>query len=116
MEMIGLFCPAMVSILIRERDGAGREQSVPYIIFRYGIYAFINVFLSTFVITFGLGISGVTADAFNSFPFFIKYSLIALVLAVIVPIVEEIIRKYIKITWNVRAYDEQTKTGGQGSK
>lgn len=109
MEMIGLLCPAMVCVLIRERKNTDEKRTVPDIFFWYGIYVLINVFLTTAIITYGLGISGVTSDALSSFPFFIKYTVIALIMAIFVSFVEEMIRKYIRITFTVRAYDEQAK-------
>lgn len=109
MEMIGLLCPAMVCVLIRGRKNTDTKQTVPDILFRYGIYVLINVFLTTAIITYGLGISGVTSDALSSFPFFIKYTVIALIMAIFVSCVEGMVRKYLKITFTVRAYDEQTK-------
>ncbi len=107
MEIIGLLCPAIVSVLLRERKRTLTVQSIPNLLFCYGIYVMVNVFLTTAVITYGLGLSGVTSEAFGSFSFFIKYTTIALVMAVLIPYVEEIIRKYIKITVTVRAYDEK---------
>lgn len=115
MEMIELLCPAMVSILIRERKNKDMAQRVPEILFRYGIYVIINAFLTITIITYGIGISGVTSDAFCSFSFFIKYTIIALIMAVLVPYAEEIIGKYIRITWTVRAYDEQAKDNMEDS-
>jgi membrane protease YdiL (CAAX protease family) len=109
MDLIGLFCPAMVSVLIKNRKGAEADWRMPEILFRYGIYVLVNVFLTGCIITYGLGIPGVTVDALSSFPFFIKYMLIALVAAVMVPYAEEIIRKYIEVTVTVRAYDEKGK-------
>lgn len=107
MEIIGLFFPAIVSVMIRNRRNTESDWRMPVILFRYGIYVLVNVFLTVCVITYGLGMSGVTADAFNSFPFFTKYTVIALATAVVVPYVEEIIGKYIKVTLTVRTYDEK---------
>lgn len=109
MEMIGLLCPALVSVLIKCNKSTKFEQGVLEGLFRYGIYVLINVFLTGIVITYGLGISGVTSDALCSFPFFIKYTAIALIMAILVPYIEEIISKYIKITLVVSAYDKKTE-------
>lgn len=107
MEMIGLFFPAIASVMIRNRRNTEFGWSMPAILFRYGIYVLINVLLTVCVITYGVGLSGVTADALNSFSFFTKYTVIALIMAILVPFVEEIIGKYIKITLTVRTYDEK---------
>lgn len=107
MEIIGLLFPAIVSVLIWNRKNTESGWRMPAILFRYGFYVLINVLLSVCVITYGLGLSGVTADALNSFTFFTKYMVIALIMAVLVPLVEEIIGKYIQITLTVRSYDEK---------
>lgn len=110
MEKIGLFCPALISALIKNRKSAEAKRRLPEVLFQYGIYVLVNVFLTGCIITYGLGISGVTGDALTSFPFFIKYTFIASVMAVVVPYAEEIIRKYIRVTLTVRTYDEKEET------
>ncbi|MCH5261473.1 MAG: hypothetical protein J1F42_01010 [Lachnospiraceae bacterium] len=110
MEIIGLFFPAIVSVWIKHTRNTHLTWNMPKILFEYGIYVLINVLITGCTITYGLGLSGVTSDAFNSFPFFIKYTIIALVAAIVVPYIEEIIRKYIKVTLTVRSYDEQKNT------
>lgn len=107
MEMIGLFFPAIVSVMISNRRNTESGWRMPTILFRYGIYVLVNVLLTVCVITYGFGLSGVTVDALNSFPFFHKYMVLALIMAILVPFVEEIIRKYIQITLTVRSYDEK---------
>lgn len=109
MEMIGLFFPAMVSVLVKSRMDPEFDWHMPRVLFRYGIYVLINVFLTECIITYGLGISGVTSDALTSFPFFIKYTVIAVVMAGLVPYVEEIVGKYIRLTVTVRTYDEKNE-------
>lgn len=107
MEIIGLFFPAIVSVWIKHARNENLVWSMPKILFEYGIYVLINVFITGCTITYGLGLSGVTSDALNSFPFFTKYVIIALAAAIVVPYIEEIIRKYIKVTLTVRTYDEK---------
>lgn len=108
MEVIGLFFPAIVSVMIRNRRNTESGWRMPVILFKYGIYVLVNVLLTTCVIVYALGLSDVTADALNSFSFFTKYMMIALVMAILVPFVEEIIGKYIQITLTVRGYDEKS--------
>lgn len=50
------------------------------------------------IITYVLGISDVTADAFNSFPFFTKYVVIAAFVAMLLPFCVELVKKYFSIT------------------
>ena len=107
MEVIGLFCPAIASVWIKHMRNAQHTWDMPKVLFEYGIYVLINVFISGCTITYGLGMSGVSADALNSFPFFTKYTIIALAVAIVVPYIEELIRKYIKVTFMVGTYDEK---------
>ena len=108
MEMIGLFVPAMFSVWIKHKRNTELTWSMPKIVFEYGIYVFVNVFITTCIITYALGISGVTSDALTSFPFFTKYTLIASVMAILVPYVEEIVSKYFKVTLTVRPKVEKS--------
>lgn len=107
MEIIGLFFPAIISVWIKHMRNTEATWNIPKVLFEYGIYVLVNVFITTCTITYGLGISGVTSDALNSFPFFTKYSVIASVAAILVPYAEEIIRKYIKVTLTVRTFHEK---------
>ena len=107
MEIIGIFFPAIISVWIKHTRNTEATWNIPKVLFEYGIYVLINVFITVSTISYGLGISGVTVDALNSFPFFIKYTIIASTAAICVPYAEEIIRKYIKITLTMRIFDEK---------
>ena len=56
MEMIGLFVPAMFSVWIKHKRNTELTWSMPKIVFEYGIYVFVNVFITTCIITYALGI------------------------------------------------------------
>lgn len=107
MEIIGLFFPAVISVWIKHMINKEAAWSVPKVLFEYAMYVLVNVFITACTVTYGLGLSGVSSDALNSFPFFTKYTFIASVAAIIVPYAEEIVRKYIKVTLSVRTYDEK---------
>ena len=109
MEIIGLFCPAIVSLMVGHMLNDKKTWKMPKVLFEYGLYVLANALLSICVITYVLRMDGVTADAFRSFPFFTKYMLIALVLAFIAPYVTEVVTRYLKITFTVRDYDEEEK-------
>lgn len=109
MQIIGLFFPALISIVIRHTRDKEQMWEMPVTLIRYGIYVLCNVLLTTVIITYGLNISGVTADAFESFPFFTKYVIIAITAAIFLPYLEEMIKKYIKITFTVKVRDEKEK-------
>ena len=108
MEIIGLFAPAMISVWIKHRRNEELTWHMPKLLFEYGIYVWVNVFLSGCIITYVLGMSGVTYDALTSYSFFTKYTFIAVVMAVIVPYVEEIISKYFKVTLSVKEKEEKS--------
>lgn len=116
MKFIGLFMPAIVSLMIRNRNNEKEDWRMPQVFFRYGIYVLVNVWLTEGIIIYVLGLSGVIEEALTSFPFFLKYTLIALAMAVVVPYVEEIIRKYISIGLTVEIYDEKKESSVEGSK
>ncbi len=110
MTIVGIFIPGMVSVWIKHKRNAECIWNTPKVLFEYGIYVLINVFLTGCMITYALGMPDVTSDALNSFPFFTKYILIAVVMAVLVPYVEEIIKKYFQITLVVRTNDEKRES------
>lgn len=109
MRIIGLFFPALISVSIKHARNSELTWQMPKILAEYGIYVLINVLITASNITYGLGISGVTVDALESFPFFTKYTIIAIVIAIFIPYVEEIIKKYIEVTFVVRKDDEHRK-------
>lgn len=106
MRIIGLFFPALISVSIKHARNSEHTWQMPKVLAEYGIYVLINVLITTSAITYGLGLSGVTVDAFESFPFFTKYTIIAIVIAVFAPYIEEIIKRYLKVTFTVRENNE----------
>lgn len=107
MEIIGLFFPAIISVRIKHRGNTKEAWNMPKVLLEYGTYVLINAFVTTSAITYGLGLSGVLSDALHSFSFFTKYVIIASAVAIIIPYAEEIIGKHIKVTLEVRTYDEE---------
>lgn len=106
MRVIGLFSPALISIAIKHSRNSGLAWQMPTVLVEYGIYVLINVWLTTTIITYGLNVSGVTVDALDSFAFFTKYTLIAIIIAVFISFIQEIAKKYIEVTFVVRKKDE----------
>lgn len=105
MSFIALFLPASISMLIRNRR-KGKAYCLPESIFEYAIHVLINVFLTQSVVVYLLGISEVDMQALSSFPFFTKYTLIAMVIAWLTPYVEEIICKFVGISFTVEEIDK----------
>lgn len=102
--------PGMISVWIKHRRNNQCVWNTFKVLFEYGLYVLINVFLTECTITYALGMSGVTSDALNSFSFFTKYILIAVIMAVMVPYVEEIVKKYFQVTLVVRTNDEKRES------
>lgn len=115
MEIIALLCPALLSVKIRFSRDREIEKNVVSLIIEWGIYALINIFCTEIIITYLLGVDGVTVDALNSFSFFIKHTVIACVLAIIVPYIQEIIRKYTKVSFMVDYYEKENKDSSKNS-
>ena len=106
MRVVALFFPAFISILIKYLRESERTWRPPVLIAEYGIYVLVNVLMTTSLITYGLGVHDVTADAFISFAFFTKYVVIAIIFAFVTPYIEELITKYVKVSFAVRKKDE----------
>lgn len=101
MSFIALFLPAGISLMIRHKRNQELKWRIPESILEYAILAMINVLLSQGIIVYLLGIREVDMSALQSFPFFTKYLVIAMIIAWLVPYVEEIGRKYIEISFSV---------------
>ena len=101
MELIALFFPACISMAIRHRRNKELTWNVITCLIEYAVLVIINVFLGEAVITYGLKMNGVDNTAFSSFGFFTKYLFIVSVIAYITPYVEEVVRKYVSISFSV---------------
>ena len=105
MSFIALFMPASISMMIRNRRKE-KAYSLPASIFEYAVLVLINVFITQSVIVYLLGISEVDMQALNSFPFFTKYTFIAMAIAWLTPYVEEVLCKFIGISFYVEQVDK----------
>ena len=106
MRITGLFFPAFISIAIKHSRNPELTWQIPKALVEYGIYVLVNVLVTTVIITYVLNISDVTVDALDSFPFFTKYAVIAIIAAVLTPYMQEIVKKYVEVTFTVRKKDE----------
>lgn len=109
--VIAVIGPAMLSMKIKiNRNGIGNQSW--YVFFVYYILEILkNTFLTVATITYLFRIDDVQFSAMNSFPFFSKYIIISIVYAFLLPYIEEIIRKYIKVTFGVenKHHEEREK-------
>lgn len=98
MEIIALFFPTTISMKISVNRSVEKDTGILQVIIKYGLYVLADNLLTQLIITYVLGISDVTADAFNSFPFFTKYVVIAAFVAMLLPFCVELVKKYFSIT------------------
>lgn len=107
MSFIALFMPACISMLIRHRR-KNETYSVKSIL-EYATLVIANTWISQIIVVYILGIKEVDMTAFQSFPFFTKYMLISVLTACLLPYAEEILCKYIGISFTVEQISEEDK-------
>ncbi len=101
MEFIALLMPACIAMTIKQRRLAFCDKERIFVLFEYGrMVLWCNLF-AIGIITYVFRISNVRSDALNSFPFFMKYVVIASVVSFVIPYISEIIRKYIKVAFYI---------------
>lgn len=106
MIWMALLGPALLSMTFSDRLGLATYRDRLGWIRQYGIRVFGISLLSQILITYVLRIDGVVEDSFRSFPFFIKYSLVAIVIAILLLMAEYLIKKILKISIEVGVYHE----------
>lgn len=106
MTLIGLFLPSFVSVALYMKLSKDTLCRWQMFIVRYGVYVLLNTLMTQISITYLLGISDVAESALESFPFFVKYVLIALVWAIVVPFLEEMLKKYFNVSIKISADKE----------
>lgn len=99
MEFICLLLPACVAMSIRcRRLQKVKIFHVSELVFGWAKWVLALNILTMGIITYVLRVEGVVADAFNSFSFFLKYTLIGIAFAVVLPYVVEIMEKYVELS------------------
>lgn len=98
MIIIGLFFPSFIAMAIYRKRSKGASSGWQPMIIRFGVYVLLNTWITQALITYLLGQGQVTESALTSFPFFIKYVVIASVLAALMPYAEEALRKCIGVS------------------
>lgn len=104
MTILAVLGPAFISVMIRYKQKKYTETSK--MVIEYGIYSYIIALLTQMIITYILRIPDVTQEALGSFPFFTKYSIFAIAIAIVLPFLQSLIEKYIRISVEVGVYDE----------
>lgn len=106
MSFIALFLPACISVVIRHKRNEKLNWEMPKLVFEYGIMVMLNVLLAEAVIVYVFKMSEITIEVFSSMPFFTKYLMISMTIAFLLPYIEEIVRKFIRISFRVDKIEE----------
>ena len=85
-------------LFISKKEGADRRQAYGVLCGAVGILLNICLFTGKFLAGVISNSIAITADAFNSFPFFTKYVVIAAFVAMLLPFCVELVKKYFSIT------------------
>lgn len=105
MILLAILGPAFISVMIRYKQK--KYSEISGMIIEYGVYALVITLFTQSFITYVLRISGVTQDALESFPFFTKYVVFAIIFAAILPFLQALVTKYVKVSVEVGVYDEE---------
>lgn len=103
MILLAIFGPAFISVMIRYKQK--KYSEILGIMIEYGIYTLLITLLTQSFIIYVLGISGVIQEALESFPFFTKYVVFAIIIAIFLPLMQALVEKYIKVSIEVSVYD-----------
>lgn len=107
MTVIGLFFPAFISMAVCRRLSRKTSEGWLSSVVRFGIYVLVGTWFTQVTLTSLLGLGQVVESALTSFPFFTKYVVIASIWAVILPIAEEMIKKYIKVSIHISSDEKK---------
>ena len=77
MKIIALFLPALIAVKINERKDINRRKDVFNMIFQYSIYTMVVNCFAMSIVTYVLGLDGLTISVLESFSFFIVYTVLA---------------------------------------
>lgn len=116
MKFIGLFFPPLISAFIRYKRGEIYMQGVVAVLFSYIIYVLVDTWVAMSIVVYICMKAEGSVNDLERFSFFTKYIVIAMVVAVLIPYVEEVFRKYIEIKFVVRRKDECEKNGEAAKK
>lgn len=98
MKLIALFIPAIISLGIKYRKNREKKWGYFDFIYEYAVSVICNVLLTESLISYVLRLGSVNIDAFDSFSFFTKYMIFALLFAVGMPNIRYILKTNISIS------------------
>lgn len=108
MVYIATLCPAVISLVVLYGKNISDKLKCVTIIPTYLINVVINVLVSSATVCALIG-GDVRTDSFVSLSFFVKYVAIAVVLAVVIPAVYLVIKKYINVSISIEEYEAKEK-------
>ena len=110
MELISLLFPACIAMNIRcKRVEKLKTVKTSELIFKWaGWVLAINLWVMV-VISYVFFMDGVLSEAFRSFSFFMKYNVIAIVFALVLPYIVEVVEKNIEVSVNLGEKNEENK-------
>jgi len=96
MKIIALFFPALIALRMNKKAGQSLKEGLFDCVFMYCMFVIaINLFVIS-VITYVLGVDGLTASVFESFSFFVLYTTTSCCCAAFVGGLTKILRKNIQ--------------------
>ena len=95
MTVIALFFPAMISLRILMADKTVAKKDFFNSIFAYCMYAIVINLSSMAMVSYVLGIDGLTISVLESFSFFIVYTVMSCFWALFVAIITKLLRRNI---------------------
>lgn len=107
MKIIALFFPAFISITIYCKRQDCEQSFKLNLLIRYAIYTMIISWCDMSLITYIFKIDAAVSDFFESFGFYTKYVFVAIFLAWSIPYIEEIVGKYIHVSFRVEAREKK---------
>lgn len=107
MSLIGLFFPAFITLAIRHKRNTKREINWFYILLEYGQTVLFCNLIIIIVITYIFKMDNIEVSAFNSFRFFSKYVVLAVIYSTFIPYLEEMVKKIFHIEFTILEKNEE---------
>ena len=101
MRLIALFIPAIISLGITYRINREKKWKFFDFIYEYAISLVSNVLLTESLISYVFQLGSVNIEAFDSFPFFTKYMVFALLFALGMPNIRYIVKTNISLSLDI---------------
>lgn len=103
MKAIALFFPALISISIYVRRMSIERKITLNMLIKYAIYVMLTNWCCMSLLTYAVRLEDCRAEYLDSWGFFTKYLLLAALFAWMIPYVEEMIRKSVQVSFQVKA-------------